>query len=64
MFTHNPFAELSAFVPPVAMQTYVAVMAFLVVAGTLFDVIHKRSAQYFFENMRASKAKAPRSVSK
>ena len=62
MFMHNPFAELSGFVPPVVMQTYVAVMAFLVVAGTLFNVIHKKSAQYFFENMRASKAKAPRSV--
>jgi len=55
MFTSNPFAELSAFVPPAIMQTYVAVMAFLVVAGTLFDIIHKRSARYFFENWRQSK---------
>ena len=44
------------------MQTYVVIMAILVVAGTLFDVIHKKSAQYFFENMRASKAKAKKSV--
>ncbi|MGA7972651.1 MAG: hypothetical protein WCA36_07590 [Pseudolabrys sp.] len=45
------------------MQAYVIVMAVLVVAGTLFDVIHKGSAKYFFENMRASKAKAKKSVS-
>ncbi|MEJ2376858.1 MAG: hypothetical protein P8Y71_16085 [Pseudolabrys sp.] len=62
MFTTNPFAELSASVPVVAMQAYVALMAFLVVAGTLFDVVHKGSAKYFFANMRASKAKAKRSV--
>ena len=37
MFTSNPFAELSASVPPAVMQTYVVVMALLVVAGTLFD---------------------------
>jgi hypothetical protein len=62
MFTSNPFAELSASVSPAVMQTYVVVMALLVIAGTLFDVIHKGSAKYFFANMRASKAKAPKSV--
>ena len=36
MITSNPFAELSASVPPIAMQTYVVVMALLVVAGLLF----------------------------
>jgi hypothetical protein len=62
MFTINPFAELSASVSPAIMQAYVVVMAILVVAGTLFDVVHKGSAKYFFENMRASKAKAKKSV--
>jgi hypothetical protein len=59
----NPFVELSASIPPAAMQWFVVLMAVLVVAGTLFDVIHKRSAQYFFENMEASKARARREVS-
>ena len=54
MFNSNPFAELSTSVPPAIMQTYVVVMAILVVVGTLFDVVHKKSAKYFFENMRAS----------
>lgn len=62
MFTSNPFAELSASVSPAVMQTYVVVMALLVVAGTLFDIIHKRSAAYFFENWRNSKTKAKQQV--
>lgn len=62
MFTSNPFAELTASISPVMMQTYVIVMVLLVVAGTLFDIIHKGSARYFFLNMRKSKAKAKKQV--
>ena len=52
MFTSNPFAELSASISATVMQTYVVVMIILVVAGTLFDVVHKKSAKYFFQNWR------------
>jgi hypothetical protein len=62
MFTSNPFAELSASVPPAVMQAYVAVMAFLVVAGTLYEIAHKKSATYFFDNWRLSKKKAKQQV--
>lgn len=62
MFTSNPFAELAASIPPVVMQGYVAAMAFLVVAGTLFDILHKRSARYFFDNWRAARLRAKRRV--
>jgi hypothetical protein len=55
MFTSNPFAALSASISPAVMQGYVVVMILLVVAGTLFDVVHKGSAKYFFENWRKSK---------
>jgi hypothetical protein len=58
MFSVNPFADLSAVLSPALMQTYVVLMAVLVAAGTLFDIVHKRSAQYFFENWRRSKARA------
>lgn len=37
------------------MQTYVVLMAVLVAAGTLFDIVHKGSAKYFFESWRKSK---------
>lgn len=59
----NPFAALSGTVPPTIMQTYVVVMALLVVAGTLFDIMHKQSATYFFNNWRDFKSKAKRQVS-
>ncbi len=62
MFTSNPFAELSASVPPIVMQTYVVIMVVLVAAGTLFDIMHKRSAEYFFNNWRNSRNKAKREV--
>ena len=58
----NPFAALSASVSPAIMQTYVVMMALLVVAGTLFDIIHKQSATYFFNNWRDFKNKAKRPV--
>jgi uncharacterized membrane protein (DUF485 family) len=58
----NPFAALSASVPPAIMQAYVVVMALLVVAGTLFDIIHKQSATYFFNNWRDLRNKAKRQV--
>src|SRR5687767_9858417 len=57
MFTTNPFAGISDVVPPALMQGYLVVMALAVVLGTLFDIVHKGSAKYFFSNMRASKNK-------
>jgi hypothetical protein len=57
MLEINPFAVLSASIPPAVMQTFVVVMMLLVAAGTLFDIVHKGSARYFFENWRRSKSK-------
>ncbi len=62
MFTSNPFAGLTASISPVMMQAFVIVMVLLVVAGTLFDIVHKGSARYFFQNMRKSKARAKKQV--
>jgi hypothetical protein len=62
MFTSNPFAELSASMSPAVMQIYVVLMVILVAAGTLFEVVHKGSARYFFENWRKSKTKSAKAV--
>ncbi len=62
MFSINPFAELSALIPAAAQQAYVIVMIVLVVGGTLFDVWHKKSAKYFFANMRNAQSKAAKPV--
>jgi len=57
MLGTNPFAALSASISPALMQAYVILMVVLVAAGTLFDIVHKGSARYFFDNWRRSKAK-------
>ena len=62
MFTQNPFAALTNIIPASAMQTYVIVMVLLVMAGTLYDIIHKGSAKYFFANFRKSQEKGVKAV--
>ena len=56
MFSSNPFAELSASMAQSVMQTYLVVMIILVAVGTIYDVLHKKSAQYFRANMKKSRA--------
>jgi hypothetical protein len=65
MFTSNPFAVLSANLPldPGVMQAYVVLMVLLVIGGTLLDVVHKKSAKYFFEKGQSLKKIATRQVS-
>lgn len=63
MISTNPFSELAAFIPPAAMQIYVVAMILLVIAGVLIDVMHKKSAKYFFENAKKQEKNARRSVS-
>ncbi|HEU0187791.1 MAG TPA: adenylyl-sulfate reductase [Gallionellaceae bacterium] len=62
MFTSNPFAELSASIPTVYMQGYIVLMILLVMGGTILDMLHKKSAKYFFENAKKAKKSAKRSV--
>ncbi len=62
MFTSNPFAELSASISPTVMQTYVVIMIILVVGGTLYDVAHKKSAKYFFDNWRKARNKGTHKI--
>jgi ABC-type multidrug transport system fused ATPase/permease subunit len=63
MFTTNPFVELSELIPQTAMQVYIIFMFLMVIGGTLLDVMHKKSAQYFFENAQKAQASAKREVS-
>ena len=62
MFT-NPFYDLLGFMTPAVMQTYVILMVLAVIAGVIIDVIHKKSAQYFFENAQKAQKNARRTVS-
>ena len=62
MFTNNPFAALTDILPASFMQVYVILMFVAVVAGTLFDVVHKGSARYFFNNWRKSNSKGAKQI--
>jgi len=63
MLTNNPFAELAGLIPPAVMQAYVVLMVILVVGGTLLDVMHKKSAKYFFEAGKKAKDAQERELS-
>jgi len=58
----NPFAELSASISPTVMVLYLVLMVLLVAGGTILDMIHKKSAQYFFENAKKAAKSAKRTV--
>ena len=58
MLDHNPFAALSNWIDSSIMQAYVGLMIALVIGGTLFDMLHKRSAAYFFASRQAASARA------
>ena len=62
MISINPFSQLSEFLPSIIMQSFVVLMVILVVAGTLFDMIHKKNIKYFFENAKKAKKSATKSV--
>jgi hypothetical protein len=57
MFAINPFSALSGSIPPAVMQGFVVLMIVLVAAGTLFDILHKGSAKYFFTNWKTRRGR-------
>jgi hypothetical protein len=62
MFTNNVFAAAAQLLPAGFMQFFLVVMVLAVIAGTLLDVVHKGSAQYFFANWRKSRALGSRRI--
>jgi hypothetical protein len=63
MFTNNPFAAVTDFLSPLAMQVYLVLMVLAVVIGTLFDISHKGSAKFFALRKEKSNAAAKRRLS-
>ena len=62
MFSNNPFAELSTLISPTIIEGYIILMFIMVVVGTILDMMHKKSAQYFFENAEKAKKNAKRTL--
>ena len=60
MFTDNPFLAVADFLPPRFMQIYVVLMALAVIVGTVADIMHKRSAEFFAQARRRAEAAATR----
>lgn len=63
MFTNNPFDGLTETIPLDIIQGYVVLMFILVIGGTILDMLHKKSAKYFFEKGEAAKADRERELS-
>jgi len=62
MFSINPFAELAALISPSVIQGYIVLMVIMVIGGTILDMLHKKSAKYFFENAEKAKKNAKRTL--
>ena len=62
MITTNPFAELTATIPSIAMQLFVITMILLVIIGTFMDILHKKNVKYFFQNAQKAKKQAKRNL--
>ena len=58
----SPFHDLLGFLSPGVMQVYIVLMFLAVVAGTVIDTVHKKSAKYFFENAQEAQKSAKRTV--
>ena len=63
MLSTNPFSILAETVSPIFMQSFVIVMAILVVAGTILDIVHKKNVKYFFNNAKKAKLSATKTLS-
>jgi len=63
MFMTNPFDALTSLISTDVMQMYIIVMAVLVAGGTILDMMHKKSAKYFFLDSEKNAKNAKRTVS-
>ena len=63
MLSANPFSILAETMPPIFMQSFVILIAVMVAAGTLLDIIHKKNVKYFFENAKKAKLSATKTLS-
>ncbi len=63
MFITNPFSALTEYIPASAMQLFLVLMIVFVIVGTILDLLHKKSAKYFFEHTENQKKNATREVS-
>lgn len=61
--TQTPIAGLSATISYETMQMFVMVMIALVIIMTIIDMVHKKSAKFFYENAAKGKENATKKLS-
>ena len=62
MITSNPFDAITALISSDIQQGYIILMAILVFLGTVLDMMHKKSAKYFFQDSEKQQKNAKRTV--
>ena len=63
MLAYNPFSDLGATIPSLAMQAFLIAMVLLVIGGVVLDMMHKKNVKYFFENAQKAKKSATKELS-
>ncbi len=61
--TQTPITNLAKTIPYETMQIFVIVMVALVIVMTIIDMVHKKSAKFFYENAAKAKANATKKLS-
>ena len=62
MFNTNPFSVLTEIISPFAMQGFVIAMIFLIVAGTVIQMINHKNLTYFITNAKKAKLAATKEL--
>ena len=55
MLNNNPFSILAESISPLVMQYFILAMIFLILVGTIIQMIHHKNLTYFFNNAKKSK---------
>ena len=62
MLSNNPFAILAETISPLVMQYFIFAMVFLIVVGTIIQMIHHKNLTYFFNNAKKAKLAATKEL--
>ena len=62
MLQTNPFSILAEIITPLAMQGFIIAMIFLIVVGTIIQMIHHKNLTYFFNNAKKAKLAATKKL--
>ena len=62
MLNNNPFSILAESISPLVMQYFILAMIFLILVGTIIQMIHHKNLTYFFNNAKKAKLSATKKL--